>query len=103
MEELRVNSNYGIVDCYSHIAPVIDPDQYMDWLKNHLQYRYNTDFMTREITGNLLTRESELRNYYDVDIIVNCTGMNAKKLVADDTLFSVHPYDKRRNKVSKNK
>lgn len=27
--------------------------------------------------------------YYDADVIVNCTGINSKKLVADDSVFPV--------------
>lgn len=89
IEELGVNPNYGIVDCYCHLAPVIDSDRYMDWLMKYLESRDGVKFMVRKITGDLLAQESELLKYYDADMIVNCTGFNAKELVADDTVFSL--------------
>lgn len=89
MEELGVSQNYGIVDCYCHLAPVIDTDQYMDWLLNYLKSRNGIKFFTREIVGDLLSQESELLNFYEADMIVNCTGINAKQLVDDDSVFSL--------------
>lgn len=89
VEELGVNPNYGIVDSYCHLAPVIDSDQYMDWLINYLKSRGNISFLTREIEGDLLAQESDLLAYYKADIIVNCTGINAKELVGDESVFSL--------------
>ncbi|XP_037037136.1 D-aspartate oxidase-like isoform X2 [Bradysia coprophila] len=89
VEELGANPDYGIVDSYCHLAPIIDSDQYMDWLINYLKSRDNIKFFTREIKGNLLAQECELLTYYEADMIVNCTGINAKELVGDDTVFSL--------------
>lgn len=89
VEELGVNVNYGVVDAYSHLAPIIDSDCYMNWLINYLKSRYSIAFMTREISGDLLAQESELLNFYEADVIVNCTGINSKELVADDTVFGL--------------
>lgn len=89
IQELGVNPNYGVVDCYCHLAPIIDSDQYMDWLMNYLKSRYGIKCLTREIIGDLLAQESELLQYFEADVIVNCTGINAKELVSDDSVFSL--------------
>lgn len=89
MEELGVNRKYGLVDCYRHFAPVIDSDHFMDWLMKYLESRDDFRFTTREITGDLLAQESRLLKFYEADVLVNCTGLNAKELVADETMFSL--------------
>lgn len=87
IQELGINPNYGIVESYCHLAPVIDSDQYMDWLMKYLKSRNGVRFITREVTGDLFAQESELLKCYEADVIVNATGLNAKELVGDDTVF----------------
>ena len=39
IKENRVNENIGLVDCYRHLAPMVDTDVYMHWLKKQVTAR----------------------------------------------------------------
>lgn len=74
-----VNPDYGVVDAYRHIAPMIDTDQYTGWLLRQL-IATGTEVVRRRITGRLADQERRLRDEYGVDAIVNCTGLGAAEL-----------------------
>jgi D-amino-acid oxidase len=76
----------GVVDAYQHLAPVIDTDVYMIWLRNLVLHK-GAKLETREILGDLLSVEKRLLADYGACAIVNATGLRAKELAGDDTVF----------------
>ena len=45
--------------------------------------------MTREIKGLLKDQMEELKSTYGADIVVNCTGLAARELAADDQVYPI--------------
>jgi D-amino-acid oxidase len=79
----RVNPEFGMRDAYSHIAPMIDTDVYMSWLMERVN-KAGCRVVCRQISGNLRVQEASLRREFAVDAIVNCAGMGARELAADE-------------------
>jgi D-amino-acid oxidase len=71
-----IDPGYGVVDAYAHLAPMIDTDQYMSWLRQQLEAAGVT-ITRRRIDGRLADHEQQLRAEYHVDAIVNATGLGA--------------------------
>ncbi|KAG0168692.1 hypothetical protein DFQ28_000848 [Apophysomyces sp. BC1034] len=86
IEELGVSKEYGVVDVYQHLAPVIDTDKYMYWLIDHVR-KLGASVLTREIHGDLFTQEDSLLRQYGADVLLNCTGLSGKELANDDTVY----------------
>jgi D-amino-acid oxidase len=84
--EHAVNQDAGIVDSYRHLAPVIDTDVYMVWLRA-LVVRKGAILRTGRISGDLIDIEPELLAMYRACAIVNATSLQAKELAADPTVF----------------
>ncbi|KAF8868408.1 hypothetical protein CPB85DRAFT_1448309 [Mucidula mucida] len=84
VHEHKVNQKAGVVDAYQHLAPVIDTDAYMHWLRFVLVCK-GAVMETRRINGDLLDQEVTLLAEYGADAIVNATGL----AVAGDA--SVYP------------
>jgi D-amino-acid oxidase len=84
--EHAVNQRAGIVDSYQHLAPVIDTDAYMVWLQTLVAGR-GAVFETRRVSGELLGMEEALLRAYGACAIVNATGLGAKELAGDPTVF----------------
>ena len=81
-----VSHEYGAVDAYEHLAPVIDTDRAMEWLMVHVQGK-GAKFFTETIHGDLFLQEDELRDRFDTDVIVNATGLAASELAGDSTCY----------------
>jgi len=81
-----VNEDAGLVDAYQHLAPVIDTDAYMIWLRN-LVVEKGAKLQTGRISGDLLNIEKELLAAYGACAIVNATGLQAKELAGDNSVF----------------
>jgi D-amino-acid oxidase len=80
-----VDQKAGVVDSYRHVAPVVDTDCYMDWLRQ-LVGNKKARFVTARITGDLLDQEDKLLARYRADAIINATGLSAYDLAADLTV-----------------
>ena len=39
IDSIGANRDYGVVDAYRHLAPIIDTDRYMVWLRSHVVSR----------------------------------------------------------------
>jgi D-amino-acid oxidase len=74
----------GIVDAYAFIAPMIDTDVYMGWLRRQVEAAGVT-ITQRRIDGRLADREAGLRSEYAVEAIVNCTGLGAAEMHGTQT------------------
>ncbi|KAF8877515.1 FAD dependent oxidoreductase [Infundibulicybe gibba] len=81
-----VNQEAGVVDSYRHLAPVIDTDQYMVWLRSIVVAK-GGKLITGRINGDLLQQEDRLLAKYGAQAIVNTTGLGAYETAADHTVF----------------
>ncbi|KAH9832042.1 FAD dependent oxidoreductase [Rhodofomes roseus] len=81
-----VNQKAGVVDSYRHLAPVVDTDQYMIWLRDLVTQKGAT-LVTERISGDLLSQEDELLASYGAHAIVNATGLSATELARDETVY----------------
>lgn len=84
--EHKVNQNAGIVDSYQHLAPIVDTDVYMAWLRD-LVVKKGAILRTGKISGDLMDIEKDLLAAYGACAIVNATGLQAKELAGDPTVF----------------
>lgn len=71
-----IDPAYGVVDAYAHLAPMIDTDQYMGWLRRQVEAAGVT-ITQRRVEGRLSDQEDALRAEFRADAIVNCTGLGA--------------------------
>lgn len=81
-----VNQHAGVVDSYQHIAPVIDPDTYMAWLRFVIATK-GAQFVTERITGDLLEQEDKLLEQHNAHAIIHCTGLGGRELASDKTVY----------------
>jgi glycine/D-amino acid oxidase-like deaminating enzyme len=86
IKERRVNPAYGAVDAYEHLAPIIDTDVCMEFLKNIVTAK-GAKLVTRTIHGDLFDQEVSLRNEFSADVIINCTGLAASETAGDATCY----------------
>ncbi|KAF8880840.1 nucleotide-binding domain-containing protein [Infundibulicybe gibba] len=80
-----VNQDAGVVDSYRHLAPVIDTDQYMGWLRSTVIAK-GGKLITARINGDLLEQEDRLLAKYGAQAIVNATGLGAYETAADHSV-----------------
>jgi D-amino-acid oxidase len=78
-----VSPKAGVVDAYSHLAPMIDTDAYMAWLMKQVRSS-GCEVLRGRAFGDLREREESLRNLFHVDAIVNCSGLGAMELAGDE-------------------
>ncbi|KAK0465938.1 FAD dependent oxidoreductase [Desarmillaria tabescens] len=81
-----VNQDAGVVDAYSHLAPVIDTDAYMVWLRDLVEKK-GAKYVTRRIDGDLLDSEVELLRTYGAMAIVNATGLRSIEAANDKACY----------------
>ncbi|KIY67306.1 FAD dependent oxidoreductase [Cylindrobasidium torrendii FP15055 ss-10] len=86
IKEHAVNQQAGCVDAYQHLAPVIDTDAYMNWLRFMLECK-GAVMETRRINGDLLDQEQQLLAEYGADAIVNATGLAGLELAGDASVY----------------
>ena len=79
----HVNPESGIRDAYSHLAPMIDTDVYMRWLLMRV-HEAGCQVIRDRITGCLREQETAMRSRYAADVLINCTGLGARELAADE-------------------
>jgi D-amino-acid oxidase len=71
-----IDPAFGVVDAYAHLAPMIDTDQYMGWLRRQVEDA-GVRITQRRIEGRLSDQEQALRAEFHAGAIVNCTGLGA--------------------------
>jgi D-amino-acid oxidase len=72
------DAKHPVVDAYRHLAPMVDTDRYLGWLRHRAEAAGVTIVEDTRIDGPI--RETELRERYGVDAIVNCAGLGAVQL-----------------------
>ncbi|SLM35352.1 fad dependent oxidoreductase protein [Lasallia pustulata] len=83
-----IDPSYGAVDAYQHLAPIIDTDQSMRWLTRLVEQK-GANLITRTIHGDLFSQESALRAEYNVDVIINATGLAGTELAGDSSCYPI--------------
>jgi D-amino-acid oxidase len=83
--ERGVNPNLGLVDAYTHLAPMIDTDAYLAWLMDAVRAA-GCRLVERKIAAPLKDREAGLLHEFGATAIVNCTGLGAREL-GDPTVY----------------
>jgi len=86
--ENGVNPDFGVKDAYSLLAPMVDTDRYLVWLLREV-ISSGCEVRQQRMRGNLLEREDAIRREFEVDAIVNCSGLGSTEL-ARDTDLSPH-------------
>lgn len=83
-----VDPNYGAVDAYEILAPVIDTDHAMAFLLS-LVLSKGASTVSEAISGDLLEQEEQLRARFSADAIVNATGLASAELAADPSCYPI--------------
>ncbi|QFT40004.1 MULTISPECIES: FAD-dependent oxidoreductase [unclassified Vibrio] len=78
-KQYGVSTSSEIVDAYQHLAPMIDTDVYLHWLLTTVLSR-GARLRKTWLTGSLVDEEEKLREVYQAQVIVNCTGLGAQAL-----------------------
>ena len=73
----------GLRDAYTHLAPMIDTDVYMLWLEVEVR-RAGCRLIEGKLDGLLRDQATILAGEYQIDAVVNCTGLGAGELTGDD-------------------
>ena len=74
-----ISPEAGIVDAYAFIAPMIDTDVYMGWLRRQAEAAGVTITQGR-IDGRLAENEARLCSEFKAGAIVNCTGLGSAEM-----------------------
>ncbi|KAK7540662.1 FAD dependent oxidoreductase [Phyllosticta citribraziliensis] len=88
IKERRVDANYGAVDAYEHLAPIIDTDVCMAFLKD-LVVSKGAKVTTRTIHGDLFAQEHALRAEFAADVIINATGLAGAEIAGDKSCYPI--------------
>ncbi|KAH7032386.1 nucleotide-binding domain-containing protein [Macrophomina phaseolina] len=88
IQERRANVDYGVVDAYEHLAPIIDTDVAMAFLKDLVTSKGVT-LITDTLHGDLFAQEHALRQHYRADAIVNATGLAGTELAGDASCYPI--------------
>ncbi len=80
-----VNPDLGLRDAYTHLAPMIDTDVYMEWLLGEVR-RVGCRIVEAKVAAPLRDQAEMLTRQYGVEAIVNCTGLGAREL-ADESVY----------------
>ncbi|EKG19793.1 FAD dependent oxidoreductase [Macrophomina phaseolina MS6] len=88
IEERRIGESYGAVDAYEHLAPVIDTDVAMAFLKD-LVVAKGAELVTGTIHGDIFDQEHSLRQEFQADVIINATGLAGTELAGDSSCYPI--------------
>lgn len=78
--EYGVGEGFGLRDAYTHLAPVVDTDRYLEWLSGEID-KAGIKIVKQRIAADLRSKQEDLKRRFGVDIIVNCSGLGSKELV----------------------
>lgn len=82
IERHGVNSAIGLCDAYSFLAPLVETDVYMHWLREGL-VKEGCQFEQRKISTRLNDVQDSLCAEFDAEAIVNCAGLGSMELTGD--------------------
>src|SRR5262249_13785532 len=82
IRENAVNPDLGLRDAYTHLAPMVDTDVYMRWLIGEVRSA-GCRILEHKIGGPLSTQAQTLARQFEVDAIVNCSGLGAAELAGE--------------------
>ncbi|NML20722.1 FAD-binding oxidoreductase [Pseudoflavitalea sp. G-6-1-2] len=82
ISEEEINPHLQLKDAYCHLAPMVDTDQYMHWLLRQVKLA-GCDIRQQKITGLIAEQEQQLRDQFNADFIVNCSGLGASELAGE--------------------
>jgi D-amino-acid oxidase len=85
--ENGVQATPALCDAYTYLTPLVDTDVYMHWLLDQVEYA-GCRVVERQLSGTLRGQEEELLRHHGVAAIVNCAGLGARELAADDVIPS---------------
>jgi D-amino-acid oxidase len=88
INERRVNPAYGAVDAYEHLAPIIDTDVCMTFLKELVTFK-GAKLVTRTIEGDLFNQEASLRAEFLADVLINSTGLAGSEIAGDTSCYPI--------------
>lgn len=88
IKERRVDPKYGAVDAYELLAPIIDTDICMKFLKDLVTAKGAT-LITRTISGDLFDQEASLLTEFSAHAIINCTGLAGTELAGDKSCYAI--------------
>lgn len=88
IQERGVNKAYGAVDAYEHLAPVIDTDVCMNFLKDLVASK-GAKMVTRTVKGDLFDQEQPLLDEFQADVIVNATGLSGAEVAGDKSCYPI--------------
>jgi D-amino-acid oxidase len=83
--EHGINPNLGYRDAYTHLAPMIDTDAYLQWLLAEV-LRAGCKVIEETVVGPLRDQEARLLCRYGANAIVNCAGLGARELTGDQII-----------------
>ncbi len=77
-----VNPGIGLCDAYTYMAPLIETDVYMQWLRGELTAS-GCRFVQRRLTHSLTDSEQSLCSEFEACAIANCSGLGSMELAGD--------------------
>ncbi|XP_031574963.1 D-amino-acid oxidase-like [Actinia tenebrosa] len=80
-----------VVDCYTVDAPTIDTVKFIEWLYKQCRAK-GAKFANGEIKGKLIGQIEDLKAKYNVNVVVNCTGLAARELADDKKVSPLRGY-----------
>ncbi|KAB2572018.1 hypothetical protein DBV05_g9309 [Lasiodiplodia theobromae] len=90
MAEHRVDAaGYGVADAYELLAPIIDTDACMAFLRSLVAAK-GARLVTAALHGDLFAQEQRLLSQHSAHALVNATGLEgARELAADDSAYPI--------------
>ena len=79
LEGAGIDPEYGVVDGYSHLAPMVDTDAYMAWLLAEAR-RLRITVEQRRLVGSLRDQRDALMAEYAADVLICCAGLGTNEL-----------------------
>ncbi|KAF2802220.1 putative D-amino acid oxidase [Mytilinidion resinicola] len=86
LQNVGVNMDFPIHECYSHLAPVIDTDRAMAWLASLVKSKGAT-MLIGTISGDLIQQEKALLTRFSAAAIVNASGLGSRGLGTGSTCY----------------
>jgi D-amino-acid oxidase len=80
--EHEINPELGLQDAYTHLAPMVDTDRYMQWLLRQVR-KEGCRVVEGKISGRLSDQATSLTKEFGAEAIVNCGGLGSRELTAE--------------------
>jgi D-amino-acid oxidase len=80
--EHGINPELGLQDAYTHLAPMVDTDTYLQWLLRETRQK-GCRVVEGKIRGLLSAQAESLAREFGAAAIVNCAGLGSSELTAE--------------------